>query len=591
MTEEGDPVSTKTVDAYVTGAISRNVKFDEPLESFSTGDGDLVSTSTLVNAANGLDGNLETFATLPSSNIHPDNYLTWFDINAIGGEALDTGTDGIKLVGRHDAGGNTTVYVELFDASGTRFNRISAEFTSVTQEVTLGTSGNTHNKVIGAIKVAHAASGTKNVFLNAIIIGDIGRYFEWRPPFLKVNQKLSKVEQFVIHRGYTSKEVCKSLYLPSNYIKSTTRYNANNTEALKLPYVVKSGFPFDGRTNLTVSGKLFTNVSRGAKRVPFVFAANLLRCTKEYDQKVQILSDTYSKSQAPWKRDVGSDFQSSHVLLDEHSEEVDTPPTASGRKISMLRPTNTFDAMNHLDIEHTHTGDSINPVYENDIGNEIGSYSYQDITPDPENDEHVLQGGQFDSHVYEVDRTLANFISMIIALRALVLARKWEVTTRSCSGALIVEQDEIITAFSKDKNARRKWHIIENEGRERMRQIVWVEIALNEEQFIYLAEMELKGSEKSRSTLLIIKQEFAYMEEGDFSTFLELAKIRNGWPRVSQDWKSKGIKEAARDYFDSFEHAGISHTGVNKKQPEAWAKEIEIKISELLGLPPLEEVN
>lgn len=233
--------------------------------------------------------------------------------------------------------------------------------------------------------------------------------------------------------------------------------------------------------------------------MPFVFAANLLRCTKEYDQKVQILSDTYSKSQAPWKRDVGSDFQSSDVLLDEHSEEVDTPPTASGRKISMLRPTNTFDAMNHLDIEHTHTGDSINPVYENDIGSEIGSYSYQDITPDPENDEHVLQGGQFDSHVYEVDRTLANFISMIIALRALVLARKWEVTTRSCSGALIVEQDEIITAFSKDKNARRTWHIIENEGRERMRQIVWVEIALNEEQFIYLAEMELKGSEKAEA--------------------------------------------------------------------------------------------
>jgi len=88
-----------------------------------------------------------------------------------------------------------------------------------------------------------------------------------------------------------------------------------------------------------------------------------------------------------------------------------------------------------------------------------------------------------------------------------------------------------------------------------------------------------------------MKQEFAYMEEGDFCTFLELAKIRNGWPRVSQDWESKGVKEAASDYFDSFEHAGISHTGVNKKQPEAWAKEIEIKISELLGLPPLEEVN
>ncbi|EHZ2908335.1 hypothetical protein K5N86_004199 [Vibrio parahaemolyticus] len=445
--------------------------------------------------------------------------------------------------------------------------------------------------VVSCYELYRAYLGVSDRFMNNIVHNNLGKYMEWNNPKLKVKTRLSRLEQFVAYRGHYNQEGCDWFNMPSNHLKKLRLDNRVMHEDKQQPLVIKSTFPFSGRTILTVAGKRFKNV-KNEHSVWCVFAANLLHCSKDVDFEPIIESDIFSNNPLPWQDDVGDVPPQNDDPFDDEEDidETEEQPNAKGRKVAILGSSNFFGAMHGLNFNHVHTGESTDPVYENNLGDDIDSLSRDELGPKSEDGTSILQENNFDSHVNNVNRKLSDFITMVIALRGLVKKHNWTVTTRSCGSAITVE-GEVVTTFLDPKSKRRTWPIINDGTDTRLRQIAWVEIAINDEQFIYLTEMELKESEKGRSTLCIVNRELKYMSEDDFKMFLGMTSVQNKWPKSKHPWKTEKAKNAATSYFESYVHFRFSHpTSLTQANTPgnsiltSWAKDIEIELLKLLGM-------
>lgn len=448
--------------------------------------------------------------------------------------------------------------------------------------------------VISCYELYRAYLGVSSGFINNIVQGDVWRIFEWNDPTLRVKRRLSRLEQFVAYRGHYDQGGRECFYMPSNHLKATRMANQLKKEEDREKLVLKATFPFNGRTLLTVAGKAFRNVnSRGS--VWCVFAANLLHCAKPVDFDVDIESDKFSTNPQPWINEAGnSDDDEDDLFDDEDPPGSEDPPNTGGRRAYSLNFNNFFGAMRDVSFKHHDTGESNDPVYENDSGKPVDASSLEELESKSEDDPKILQTSEFDSHIDTVGRELSDFIKMIVRLRVFLVKHGWELRTRSRGSALIITEGEIVTTFLNTNNRRKSWHKIGDGDGGRLRQIVWVEVALGNDQFIYLMEMELTENESGRSTLCVFSDGFKYMSEEDFRVFLGMTATQNKWPRVSHKWKSDKANIAAKKYFCTYTHFPITHP-VNyhskngKREPidsnelkSKWASNIEetlLKIS------------
>ncbi|WP_417441320.1 hypothetical protein [Idiomarina sp.] len=475
---------------------------------------------------------------------------------------------------------------------GKHLNRMKDSFYAV---VPVLNDADTKFLVISCYELYRAYLGVSSGLMNNIVQGDLRKFFEWNDPKLRAKRRLSRLEQFVAYRGHYDQEGREWFYMPSNHLKATRMANQYEEEQNREPLVLKATFPFKGRTLLTVAGKAFRNVNDKGS-VWCVFAANLLHCSSPVDFDVQIESDKYSTSPLPWSNETGG---SAHDEEDEFDEEdlpdSEEPPNARGRGAHLLNSNNFFGAMRDVGFQHYDTGESKDPVYEKDTGEPLDAYSLEELESKSEGEPKILQTGEFDSHIDTVGRELSDFIKMIVRLRGLVAKRGWELRTRNRGSALIIVEGEVVTTFLQSNNPRKSWHLIEDENQDRLRQIVWVEIALGNDQFIYIMEMELKESESGKSTLCVIANGYKYMGEEDFRIFLGMTAVQNKWPRASHQWKSDKAYAAAKNYFSAYSHLGISHPATHhtkdgKREPldnselkDKWASNIEQVLLEISG--------
>ena len=120
-----------------------------------------------------------------------------------------------------------------------------------------------------------------------------------------------------------------------------------------------------------------------------------------------------------------------------------------------------------------------------------------------------------------------------------------------------------------------------------MRQIAWVEIQIEPGKLLYLAEMELSKREMGRSTLCIYANDFGYMRDADFRTFLGMTAVQNRWPKAVHSWRTKANEVTAQSYFDKFEHVPFTHdensnAGCSNGGAYKWAKNIRSKLNNLI---------
>jgi len=453
--------------------------------------------------------------------------------------------------------------------------------------------------VVSCYELYRAYVGVSDRFMNSLVHGDLSRYFKWKDPKLKVNKRLNKLEQFVAYRGHYSQEGRDWFNMPSNHLKAIAVPNQTSSAERQEPLILKSTFPFKGLTKLTVAGKKFQNTC-GEQSVWCVFAANLLHCNKSVDfDEVLVESDHFSINPLPWGNDTGgTSSDDDDPFDDEDTPGTEDPPNTAGPRIALLDPSNFFGAMQQIRFKHTATGESKDPVYENDLGEPVDTSSGEELEPKSENDPYISPLNRFDSHVDIVDRKLSDFIKTIILLRELVAKRKWVVRTRCRGSSVITVENEIVTTFLDTRKPRRRWHRIGEGNDARLRQIAWVEIAISDSEFIYLMEMELNNSAKGRSTLCVVAKDRGYMDEADFRIFLSMTAAKNMWPRAHDNWEKlkAEAKETAIKYFDIYKHTSINHpwthyteNGEKKAIDEdvlrtKWASDLETHLVNILGL-------
>lgn len=377
--------------------------------------------------------------------------------------------------------------------------------------------------------------GVSDRFTNKVLTNDTQSYFYWENPYIKVKKPLNRLEQFVAYRGNWDEQGQDWLSMPSNYIKSVQIANATLKDEKKLqPLALKATFPFKGTSTLTIAGKRF-KYETDNKVIWAIFAANIIHCDKKVDFETKILADPYSKDPQAWTPEAGDANDLIESPFDDEFDvpETNEPPNTLSGNTVILNSSNRFSAMANMNFKHYRTNETNDPVYVGDSITESNLYSYEDMVTDG-SDERKLQKNEFDSHIDHIDRKLSDFIKMIPYLRAKNVERKWEIVTRAAD-SILEQHGEIVTTFLHNSNRRYSWHLMDYE---RLRQIAWVEIIANQNTFIYLAEMELKGSEPGRSTLCIFKSDFQYMPEQDFKIFLEITARQNRWPKANHKWKS-----------------------------------------------------
>lgn len=447
--------------------------------------------------------------------------------------------------------------------------------------------------VTSCYELYRAYIGVSSRFINNIAFSDLSQYMTWENEYLKLQTTLNLLERFVAYRGHCSQEGRDWFATPSNHIKHQAALNKVLPEDKKQRLFIKSIFPFSGRTTLTVAGKPFKNTNRYGDSVWCVFAANLLHCSKAVSFIPKIAFSTFSNNPLPYSQDdIGHPPPpDDDPFDDEDRDDTDDMPNVRGRNIAILNSSNFFAAMDGLPFEKIPLNDTNDPLYENELGQPFDTTSQDEIDKENRQDGAIPQESEFDSQVSHIDRKLSDFIKMVINLRVLLQKREWEVITRSHQSALTI-QGESVATFLSSNNKRKTWHLISEGEGTRLRQIVWVEIAVSEKQFIYLMEMELKESEKGRSTQVIYNNNFGYMDEADFKTFLNMTAAQNKWPTAGYSWKNDKAKKVATEFFRQYSCKGISHPPIinpdsahlSDKEVARWAEGFESKLLELFQI-------
>ncbi|TVO31345.1 hypothetical protein [Vibrio algivorus] len=439
--------------------------------------------------------------------------------------------------------------------------------------------------VISCVELYRFYVGVSSRFSNSVIQNAHQKYMEWNNPSLKINQSLSRLENFVAYRGHCSAEGRRWFNTPNNHLKETATIN-NSRSGNYLPLMLKAIFPFSGKTTLTIAGK---NFNLGTRENPCwgVHAANIIKCGRPIDFQPKITFDTSSNTPSKWSSGVDDDpVDDNDDFEGENDSDENEEKKTGGRRIGILNPSNQFEAMNGLKFDYEPTGDTKNPVYNDPYGEYLqGNGGSDDTLYDPDTEGNSSES-KFDSHIDTVDRKLSDFIKMIKHLRDNVQKHKWTVNSRSCRATLNVE-GEVVTTFLHSKKRKKSWSLMPPENT-RLRQIAWIEIALDKNSYIYLAEMELKETEKGRSTLCIMTKNLSYMPENDFESFLRITAIQNRWPKETHKWKTYAAKYKADEYFKHYQHIHITHGTARKDESHEdylkfWAKNIEEKILTLLG--------
>ena len=448
--------------------------------------------------------------------------------------------------------------------------------------------------VVSCYELYRAYIGVSSRFINNVVMNsDLSQYMTWENLTLRMLTRLNRLEQFVAYRGHCSQEGREWFNMPGNYVKSLIAQNKVLPESKQHPIVIRSIFPFLGRTTLTIAGKPFKNINSNGDIVWCVFAANLLHCSKKVDFVPQITYTTYSDVPMPWSEDdIGKPPPTEDDPFDDEvDQDTENPPNIRGKNIAILKSSNFFGAMTGLPFQRIRLDDPTNPVYENELGYPHDSTSQDEINDDAEGCQVIPQESEFDSQIENIDRKLSDFIKMIIAFRELVRKRGWAVITRSYQSSITIE-GESVTTFLNTSNKRKSWHLIPEGNSDRLRQIVWVEIALSETQFIYITEMELKEREGGRSTRVIWKENFGYMEDDNFRTFLSMTAAQNKWPTPGHKWKTHAAEKVAKDFFDNFNYGRFSHLSTNnlnrgelsQEDILKWATNFESKLTELFQI-------
>jgi len=454
-------------------------------------------------------------------------------------------------------------------------------------------------------------AGVSSRFLSSALQGRLDQYVDWGRcrmeylrPIIHVKQRISRKEAAVLARAVASPEAKAALLGPHQHLASIHTNNAPANQDNRRPLVIKAGFPFVDSTQLRVCGKRMPLIKRNGREQWAVFAMEILVCTHSPGFSGLVL-----ESDDPFGHEGQSGGAEGDILpplhqplLDDEEDEYELEDVSADQRLARLvvrSYSNQFSAFKDLEIEHRRprgTQGESRPAKLFDVPVDaltLGDGSYS-------NDSRGNLGiSDFQSQVAQVDRDLSLFLEMLDHMRSATRARNWRILTRKLNDGL-AQDGELIAVFPQKVGKRRTWHkIVDPNGNERTRQVVWVEVVPGGEgQYFYLLEMELKpGETAGQCTLLLHKHDFSRLEDETFAELLVLTAVQNRWPNHHNKWPTDYHYKRAQALFSELQLHRINHpsaprqkdvnTGLagpkSKLNPASWSSVLLTEMDEQLS--------
>ncbi len=448
--------------------------------------------------------------------------------------------------------------------------------------------------IVPASEVLRFYFGTSERLLHSIINGSLSKFVDWErsridnyEPVLHVEKNLSRLEAFVLGRALENKQAFRALtgvqqYLAGISIKNKTRLDQ---EHAPLPFVLRTEFPFLGRTRLRVSGKRIVISKPGDSKEWAIFAMFIDQCNHSLGfSRVIQESDIPRDVSAPGDRSSSGRPQLEPQIEDEEKYEFDdVPADAKIKRVVSKTFTNQFPAFARMKFEHKR------PIADPSYGRPpipgevpVRNLTINDGEYSADASNNVGVSG-FDSFAYETETALTQFIEAINHLRKLPGASGWQIQSHNLTGQQnLTLKGERLAYFPEHIKRVRSWHIVElPSGDTRPRQVMLIEIKLDKARF-YICEMELKNKE-AQCTIVLFRQDFSIVEDDEFRELLILTALRNRWPEAGKTWEKKADFDRQERFFIDHGITRIHHPAetVDKKtkmkipvKASGWAKEL-----------------
>ena len=436
--------------------------------------------------------------------------------------------------------------------------------------------------IIPASEILRFYSGAGDITLDNAFRGILDRYVDWSKckratdgPILYRKQHIKRNNYLALFRAIASKKGTEALYCTKKHLAAIDINNKNSDSKSQSALVIKSCFPFDSSTFLSVTGKRvpLTPKDKEGNQIWALFAFEICHCTHPAGFTNPIVFNEYKTDKAapgiPFRNPQG------HIktpVLDEDSdpELEDKPSDKTLKRLAIRRYENRFSATQDIKYEHIR---KYQPKHKSSITSDIeaikalsqdeGSYS-KDAKgnlgiDNSENDDH------------DVCRDLTHFIETLNTLSKLIKKDEWDLSTIKLTSSKS-ENNTIISYFPYMTSLRYKWHLIDIDetNKSRPRQIIVAKIRLKDkDQCLYILEMELKPNENGQCTILVHGNKFSPLTITIFEELLKLTTVHNRWPHEQVNWykgksrksirKANKLKDRARLLFESINVARIGH--------------------------------
>lgn len=461
--------------------------------------------------------------------------------------------------------------------------------------------------VIPALEIFRFYFGASSRLFSAALQGQLHKFLDWEKSstangtvVLRIKKPLRKKELFALARAVISDIAKEALHKPHKELASTTLKNKGQP-GNPLPLIINAAFPFDGETQLTITGKKFKYENNDWAYFAFIIE----NCT--YDPGIR---EIVIEPSDDWNGDYswGSGDAASGGLIDvrpDKSDElfddldfVDGPADARLTRSTVLTPTNQFPGLGNVKFTYrpknkttqkpwsalnTGQADAIEGLSLADGDYSSAGKNIQGVTDHQERNQNI-------------SRDLTVFLDMIAVLRHAIKDSGGTINTRAPTGGL-TSNGEKIASFPRHIGPRRTWHLISSDESANPRQVIWAEIQIGEF-YLNLLEMELRPEESNgQCTLLVIRTDEAVMNDPDFESLLYLTAIKNRWPFADQQWKSAKDKAKAAEFFHAHSTIRLRHPSAKIKDeatekpnkdikgtidPNTWSRDLIEEISDAL---------
>ncbi|WHI44614.1 hypothetical protein [Microbulbifer sp. VAAF005] len=458
--------------------------------------------------------------------------------------------------------------------------------------------------VIPASELYRRYIAVSRKFCNSGLTGTIDKFVDWNESItangeanITLRRPLESLEKRVISRAVFSPYAKLSMLTPHKYLSMVTSKNRTINSNDKLAPVIKFNFPFLDTTHLTVTGKRMPLGKRGGsyKEEWALYVMEIHRCHYEMDFHSNFIKQydpeyTPQHSTSTIQGDSFSPGIYNSPLLDKNIDINDLPADSNIQRLSGVYFSDPFPGLTGTFRYTRPTSQQSKNKNKSEVVDE------EEITGHTNNDGNYSKdskGNQgistADQPIQTLNKDISLFIDTVIEFRKIVKDRKWKVVTRKAEDGT-VEKGEKVAMFPSYIGSQRTWHKIDKDlENSRTRQVVWVEIDIGSNCYLYMAEMELRPTEKSgQCTLLMKLKKSKQMSEVVFKELLRLTCLQYRWPIPRHKWKEEKDATKAQYLFNILDikrqkhpiakKASNSKSTPKKVCPKEWAEVLLNKI-------------